>query len=160
MIKIFSAKTVKAALFVGTLDILAACVQFYIKTNKGPAPIFKFIASSVFGKDAFTGGNSMILYGLLFHFLISLAFTAFFFWLCNKFPIFLNMKWITGIVYGILIWAVMNLLVLPISAVPKSSFNLADAVIGMLILIACMGIPLSLIAFNQLNAGRSQAASL
>jgi hypothetical protein len=40
MIHIFSGKTFKAAFFVGTLDILAACIQFYLKTNKDPAPVF------------------------------------------------------------------------------------------------------------------------
>jgi len=152
MITIFSTKNIKAALFVGTLDILAASVQFYLKTNKGPAPIFKFIASGIFGKDAFTGGKIMILYGLLFHFLITFVFTIFFFWLCNKFPSILKTKLITGIIYGAFIWIVMNLLVLPTSNVHISSFNFTNAVIGMMILIACIGIPLSLIASNQINS--------
>lgn len=149
---IFSIKTIKAAIFVGTLDILAASIQFYLKTNKGPAPIFKFIASSVFGKKAFTEGNIMILYGLLFHFLIAFGFTFFFFWFCNKFTKILKMRLIAGFIFGSFIWAVMNLVVLPISNVDSPPFNFTNAFIQMMILIACIGIPLSLIASNQIDS--------
>ena len=60
---IFSSKTIKAGLLVGTLDITAACLQFYIKTGKGPEPVFRYIASGILGKDAFTGGG-MIFWGI------------------------------------------------------------------------------------------------
>jgi len=151
MTNIFSPKTIKAALLVGTLDILAASIQFYLKTNKGPAPIFKFIASGIFGKQAFAAGDSMIFYGLLFHFFIAYIFTIFFFWICDKFPAILKMKFLTGVIYGILIWTVMNLIVLPISNAPKSSFNFTNAIIGIMILIVCIGIPLSLIASEKIK---------
>ena len=68
-----------AGLVAGTLDILAAFVQTYINTRKGPDIVLKYIASGVFGrKEAFGGGDSMIIWGLLFHFIIAMAFAAFF----------------------------------------------------------------------------------
>jgi hypothetical protein len=148
---IFSAKTIKAALLVGTLDILAACIQFYLKTNKGPVPIFKYIASGVFGEKAFTDGNIMIICGLLLHYFIAFIFTFFFFWVGDIFPNILKWKFATGILYGVFIWSVMNFLVLPLSNIPKSPFNFTAAVIATLILIACIGIPLSFIASKQIN---------
>jgi hypothetical protein len=39
-----------SGLLVGTLDITAALVQFYIKTGKDPLIVPKYIASAVFGK--------------------------------------------------------------------------------------------------------------
>ncbi len=152
MTNLFSAKTIKAAILVGTLDIVAASIQFYLKTNKGPAPIFKFIASGIFGKKAFTSGNIMILFGLLFHFFIAFIFTVFFFWISDKIPAILKLKLVTGILYGVFIWTIMNLLVLPISNVHRSSFNFTNAIIGILILIICIGIPLSFIASTQTKA--------
>lgn len=152
MNNILSAKTIKAALLVGTLDILAAGIQFYLKTNKGPAPVLKFIASGIFGKDAFTTGDIMILYGLLFHFFIAFIFTVFFFWVCKKLPSLLKLKYLTGILFGAFIWIVMNFLVLPISNANKSSFNFTNAIIAIIILIVCIGIPLSLIASKQINS--------
>jgi hypothetical protein len=148
---IFSSKVIKAGLFVGTLDILAACLQFYLKTNKGPAPIFKYISSGVFGEKAFTDGNTMIVWGLVFHYVIALIFTLFFFLICKKFPKILIFKFLTGILYGIFIWSVMNFVVLPISKIPKNPFNFTDAVIAIMILIACIGIPLTFMASKQIN---------
>lgn len=149
MSTIFSVKTVKAALLVGSLDILAACIQFYLKTNKGPAPVFKFIASGIFGEKAFAEESSMIFFGLLFHFFIAFVFTAFFFWACNKFPAILKMKVAAGIVFGVFVWAVMNLVVLPISHAPGIPFNFWGAAVQVTILIACVGMPLSFIAAND-----------
>lgn len=135
-----------SALLVGSLDILAASIQFYLNTGNGPAPVFKFIASGVFGPEAFSGGDNMIFYGLLFHYLIALGFTLFFFILSIAFPAFLKTKVLTGILYGIFVWIVMNLLILPFSNTPKSEFNWINAGIGILILIVCVGLPLSFIA--------------
>ena len=68
-----SFKTIlKAALIVGTLDILAACAQFYFKTGKTPfKPVLTFVASGLLGKEAFTQGDSMVLVGLVIHYCIA-----------------------------------------------------------------------------------------
>jgi hypothetical protein len=140
---------ISSAILVGTLDILAACIQYYLKTGNGPAPVFKFIASGVFGANAFTAGDRMIMYGLLFHYSIAISFTIFFFLISALFPVVLKAKVATGIVYGILVWAVMNLLVVPISNTPKGEFDWINAGVGMLILVMCIGLPLSFIAAKQ-----------
>jgi hypothetical protein len=76
-------KILKAGLIVGTLDILAAFIQYAIKTGKNPTVVLKFIASGVFGKEAFNGGTMMNVYGLIFHFVIALflPFSSFGFFL-------------------------------------------------------------------------------
>ncbi|WP_026969711.1 hypothetical protein [Algoriphagus terrigena] len=135
-----------SVLLVGTLDILAACIQYYLKTGSGPALVFKFIASGVFGAEAFSAGDSMIVYGLLFHYSIAVSFTIFFFLITTLFPALLKAKVVTGIGYGIAVWIVMNLIVVPISNTPKGEFDWINAGIGMLILIVCIGLPLSFIA--------------
>ncbi|HEY2727215.1 MAG TPA: hypothetical protein VGI61_08585, partial [Parafilimonas sp.] len=65
-------------LLAGTLDILAAFADYYIATRRGPEGVLRFIASGVFGKDAFTGASLMIWLGLFFHFVIAFALTIFF----------------------------------------------------------------------------------
>lgn len=44
-----------AGLLVGSLDITAAFLDFYISTGNGPGGVLRFIASGVFGREAFTG---------------------------------------------------------------------------------------------------------
>jgi hypothetical protein len=133
-------------LLAGLLDGLAAIIQYSIKVGKNPANIFKFIASGVFGKEAFAGGDTMVLYGLLFHFLIAGLFTAFFFLVFPKIKWLGENKVAAGILYGIFVWTVMNMLVLPLSNTRPLPFYAGKALVAVLILIACVGLPLSLIA--------------
>ena len=143
MNNIMNKQSIKAGLIVGTLDISAACIQYFIKTGKGPAGVLKFVASGIFGKDAFTNNTVMIIMGLLFHFIIAMLFTFFFFWLTAKIPALLKAKLLTGIIYGIFIWTVMNVIILPLSNTPPLPFKITNAVIAASILIVCIGIPLA-----------------
>jgi hypothetical protein len=139
----------RAGLLVGTLDIAAAMLYFFISTgNKDVLIVVKYIASGVFGKTAFSGGAEMIAAGFLFHYLIALSFTAFFFWIYPHIKTFAGYMLLSGIAYGLFVWAVMNLVIVPLSRIGHRPFKLVDAVINLLILIVCMGIPLSIMANN------------
>jgi hypothetical protein len=128
---------------VGILDIVAAILKFYIETGKGPEPIFRYIASGVFGRSAFTEGKEMIAWGLVFHFIIALLFTTMLLLVFSKvYAIFRN--WVVvGILYGIVIWAAMNFIVVPMSEVPKPKFDLVQALIAAAILIFMIGLPVA-----------------
>jgi hypothetical protein len=140
-------KTIKAGLIVGTLDILSAFIYYFMKTGeKGVFNVLKFVASGVFGKAAFSGGNKMIIAGLVLHYIIAFAFTIFFFWLFPKIKAFSKNIILPGIVYGIFIWIVMNLVVVPLSNIGIGPFTIVNALINVIILIVCIGIPLSFMA--------------
>ena len=138
-----------AGLLVGTLDIIAACLQYFIKTGKGPENVLKFVASGVFGKEAFTGGILMSVCGLLFHFLIAFTFTTFFFFIYPKLKFLSFNAILTAILYGVFTWAVMNRVVLPLSNTPAIPFTLAGAAIAAGILCLCIGLPLAIIAKRE-----------
>lgn len=139
-------KLLLATLLVGGLDLLAAFADYYVATGKSPEGVLKYIASGVFGKPAFTGGNQMLLWGVLFHYGIAFLFTGFFFMLYPRVPFMQKNTVVTGIIYGIFIWLVMNVIVIPLSAVPARPFDMPGAVKGAAILIGMMGLPLSLMA--------------
>jgi uncharacterized membrane protein YagU involved in acid resistance len=139
-------RIIRAGLIVGTLDILAACIYYFFKTKDNPLNILKFVASGIFGKEAFSGRNNMIVSGLILHYVIAFAFTILFFWLFSNIKILSKNKIVTGIIYGIFVWVVMNLIVVPLSNVPHRPFNMANAIINVIILIVCIGIPLSFMA--------------
>lgn len=144
---ILPSKVIKAGAIVGTLDILAACTYYAIKTGgSNPLNVLKFVAAGVFGKDASTGGGMMILAGLIFHYCIAFAFTVFFFWLFSKTLVLARNKIMTGVLYGIFIWTVMNLVVIPLSNIPPRPFNVVNSIINAVILIVCIGLPLSFMA--------------
>jgi len=61
---------------------------------------------------------------------------------------------LTGVVYGIFIWAVMNFIVVPSSQVPKGTFNLLNSLKAMLILIFMLGLPLSFLGSRFFDRNR------
>src|SRR5438270_1743104 len=137
---------VRTALLVGLLDITGATIHFLLRTKRNPLLIFEYIASSVLGIQAYLGSWWMIVLGLLFHFLIAFFFTVFFFLIYPKISLLSWNHLFTAILYGIFIWMVMNLLILPLTKVTKPPFILLQSLIGLAILIVAIGIPLSFIA--------------
>jgi hypothetical protein len=133
-------------LVAGTMDITAACIQYYIKTGKGPGNVLRYVASGVFGKDAFAGGNTMAGWGLLFHFVIAFGLTIFFYWLYPGVSWLGKNKIIAGLLYGIFAWLVTTQVIVRLSAVTQGPFVLKNALIAVLILICCIGLPISLMA--------------
>src|ERR1700709_2728817 len=97
-------------LLTGTLDALAAILISY---KIPPAVIFKFIASGWFGRPAMSGGTEMVLAGLIFHYLIAAIFSVSLFLLYPNILKVLKNKYLTGIIYGLAIWVIMNYVVLP-----------------------------------------------
>lgn len=133
-------------LLAGTLDILAACLQAYIARSISAETVLRFIASGAFGKPAFTGGWEMPLTGLLFHYIIAYSFTILFFLLYPSIKLMRKSLVLTAIVYGIFIFVVMNLLVLPLTKITRTPIQLDKAAIATCILIVAIGFPLSIFA--------------
>ena len=132
-----------AGLLVGTLDMLAAVTVY----QANPGQIFKFIASGAFGAGrAFGGGPIMVVWGIAFHYAIAFAWTIAFFLVYPWFPMLWRNKYITGSLYGIFIWSIMNLIVIPLSAIPANPFNLTSATIAASILIVAVGLPIAFLA--------------
>jgi hypothetical protein len=128
----------------GLLDITAACTQYYIKTGKGPGNVLRYVAGGVFGKKAFTGGMPMAAWGLLFHFMIAYGLTLFFFWLYPRISWIGKNKIVAGILYGIFAWLVTTQVIVPLSQLGHQPIVFKKAIIAVLILIFCIGLPISM----------------
>jgi hypothetical protein len=139
-------------LLTGTLDGSSAVVYHYIvaKTAAKPAVphperIFQFIASAVVGPAALQNPAYAWL-GLLFHYLIAASFTASFLLLFARVKL-LRWNWaVSGIVYGAVIWAIMNVVVVPHTNVPRWGYTFKSALIDGSILMVCIGLPAAFIA--------------
>lgn len=135
-----------ATLVAGTLDILAAFLVYAVILEKtSPARILMSIASGVFGKAAYSGGTPMIITGLLLHFLIALIFSGFYFLVYPGLAFLHRRKLLTGILYGIFIWLVMNLGVLQIVFEGMPLPDPGSALLGIAIVIVAVGIPIAYI---------------
>ena len=139
----------KAGFVAGTLDAGAAVVLFFSAGGTDPARVFQFIASGIFGADAFSGGVAMAVWGVVFHFAIALIFAAFFSLIYPMVRQYISNPVAIGLLYGLLIWLVMNRIVLPLSNVPVQPFDPARAVVGMVFLMVLVGLPIALIVHKH-----------
>jgi hypothetical protein len=135
-----------AGLVAGLLDGTAAVV-FLGKMNY--SGVFKFVASGLFGKSAFAGGNEMVIYGIIIHLLIAMTFAFFYYFIFSKISFFSKNKIIGGLLFGLLVWMIMNLLILPFTNISHSPIILIGAIKNILILMICVGLPISLIMQKQ-----------
>ena len=140
---------IRAGLVAGTLDALGAMTTFMLRGGKNPMIVWKYVASGVFGKEALSGGTAIVVWGLVFHFCIATTFAAFFFLVYPTLRRFISNPVVLGLLYGILVWVVMNLIALPLSNVAPQTFELIKVLIGMSVLIVCIGLPISLIVSKR-----------
>ena len=132
-------------LIAGALDITAACLNAYISGNVMPESVLRYVASGAFGKTAFTEGNSMLLWGLFFHFIIAFACVVGYFLLYPKLDFLKNSLLLNSVLIGVVAWVVTTLGIIPMSQIAARPFNPIKALIAVSILIACIGLP---IAYN------------
>jgi uncharacterized membrane protein YagU involved in acid resistance len=156
MRKSFFASALTAGLIAGTLDITAACIHAYIRNGTTPEQILRGIAGGAFGKEAAANGNMMIVWGLLFHFLIAISFTFFFFLLAKMIPSLVKYPVFTAIIYGAFIWVFMRYVVINYISTIKigpivGQEKIINAIIGAMILMICIGLPDALLAKRYLK---------
>lgn len=147
-------KTILIAGFIaGTLDISAAIVVYALVMQVTTATrILQSIASGVFGKSAFEGGAGMAVCGLVFHYDIALCWAAAYVFAFRFTPFLRKYKIAGGLLYGALVWTLMNLIVLPLSRAPQGRFTWDSILSGALILMFCIGLPVALLTHKFYNS--------
>lgn len=148
----FFASAFTAGLIAGTLDIIAACINTYIKNPKvTPTKVLNYIASGAFDPKSYSSPMMQTVSGLLIHFFIAISFTFLFFLLSKQFPSLVKYPIPIGILYGILVWAAMRFIILAYLSrhtqkpIVKGQ-DYIDAAISAGILVVCIGIPVAFLA--------------
>ena len=134
-----------SGLIAGVRDAIAGVIVYYLYFDFNPFQVLQFIASGVYGPEAINGGIGMIIAGTLFHFLIAYVAAVIYFVAYPKMSLLQNNKVMMGLIYGLGIWLVMNLLVLPASNIPKAPFDMSLAVVGIIWHMILVGLPIALI---------------
>ncbi len=141
---------IKAWLIAGTLDIASALIYYSIKVGNNPLNVLVYVAKVALGKDIsskdiFANGAILAAIGLLVHYIIAFAWTVVFFRLYPKISLLNKNKIVAGIVYGIFVWVMMNLLIVPLRNMAMPHLVVQNAVINAVILVLAVGMPLSFI---------------
>ncbi len=136
----------KVGLIAGTLDITDALVFSHFR-GVTPARVFQYIASGLIGTRAFSLGAASVVLGVLLHFAIALGWTAMFYLASRKFAILLRRPVMSGVVYGVVVYLVMNIVVLPLSGVPHpiKAATLASRINGVLAVVLFIGLTIALL---------------
>jgi hypothetical protein len=132
-------------LIAGTLDITAACVYSWERGNVTPVRVFQFIASGVLGTEAFAGGAKPAILGLALHYLIATGAAAIFYFVSRKWLFLIEQPILSGLLYGIPVYAFMNFIVVPLSQVQQRPQPISARIINLVILMFCIGLPIAII---------------
>jgi hypothetical protein len=130
------------SLIAGTTDGLAAIIVY----KADPIKLFQMIASGVLGREvAFGGGLATFAFGLFIHYFIATAWTILFFVMYQKFAWLRKSRIVVIIAYGLLVWVVMNLLIVPLSNVGRALPTFNQFIVGAAILIFAISLPIVLL---------------
>lgn len=124
-------------LIAGTLDLTQACILF-----GWDIPLA--IAAGLLGQKALHGGVATYVLGVGLHFFIASTFTAVYYAANRRLVFLTEHPLVCGLFYGAAVEEVMNLVVLPLSALhARGPYELHDLIQGLLVHMVVVGLPIS-----------------
>jgi len=135
-------------LVAGTLDIGYNLIYNSFR-HITPAMVFRFIASGLLGVPKVVQmGAAGIAMGVVLHYFIAMSWTVIFYAASRKIAFLWRRPVIGGLLYGCLVFGVMNFVVIPLSNVPhpKHHLTLFVWVVNVIVpLLLCIGLTISLL---------------
>jgi len=128
----------------GTLDIVFAAILTLMRGREIPN-MLRFVASGPFPAASEMGTSGAVL-GLVVHFTLMAIMVAWFVIAARNVPALTDRPWLAGLIYGLITWAVMNLIVVPLrfpAAWPPKPMAIATQLFAH---VALVGLPTAYIA--------------
>lgn len=139
-----------ATLVCGTLDILFATILTLMR-GKDPAAMLRFVASGPF-PDAPNWGAGGSALGLAVHFTLMAIMVAVFVIVARRVPALTARPWLSGLIYGLITYAVLDLIVVPLrfpAAWPPAPLSIGTQLFAHITLV---GWPTAFLARRYLRA--------
>lgn len=150
-------RTIAAAgILTGALDILFA-TTLWASLGVPRVAVLQSIASGIMGPAAFASGWSTAALGLALHFAMTTIMAAAY--ILGAPEAARAKPWLAGSLYGAALWAVMNLIVVPLSAAPVTMSPLPVAAAEIAAHIFLVGLPITFIARRRDRALARKFAS-
>lgn len=131
-------------LIAGLIDITYA-IGFSATRGVPPIRILQSVASGLLGSSSYQGGATTATLGLILHFVLMLIIAAIFYFASTRLRFLVARPIWWGALYGFLVYWVMNLVVLPLSAFPSQVKFVPILLITSLIVHAFgIGVPIAL----------------
>jgi len=138
-----------ATVLCGTLDIVFAMILTLMRGREIPN-MLRFVASGPF-QHATDWGASGAALGLAVHFTLMAIMVAWFMVAARNVPALTDKPWLAGLIYGLITWAVMNLIVVPLrfpAAWPPKPMAIGTQLFAHIVLV---GLPTAYIARRHLR---------
>jgi hypothetical protein len=121
----------------GVLDLTQAFILFGAKV-----PLV--IAGGLLGRQAFHGGVGTYVLGVALHFFIAFSAATIYYAASRKLGFLTEYPLVCGLFFGAAVEEVMNLIVLPLSALhARGPYQLHDLILGLLVHMVVVGLPIS-----------------
>jgi hypothetical protein len=121
----------------GAVDITQAYVLFGWRVPLS-------VAAGLLGRSAFRGGPGTYVLGLLLHFFIAFSVAAIYYTASRRLGFLLEHPLVCGLFYGAGVETVMNLVVLPLSALhARGPYTLYDLLLGLVVHMVTIGLPIA-----------------
>ncbi len=144
-------------LIAGTLDISENLI-FNAFRHITPIMIFQYIASGLTGRWAFSAGVASVVLGVGIHYSIALIWTAVYYGASRWWGVLARKPVVCGLVYGAVVYLIMNFVVLPLTRVPhaRAAMTLASRISGVLALLLCIGLTIALLVRREMQEAGSR----
>lgn len=107
----------------GTTDLVFACTFAALDSGASPVRVFQAVARGVLGTASFQGGAGSAALGVALHYVIATSMALVYYAVSRRYPALARRPIAYGIPYGLLLYLIMNLVVLPLSAVGMPKFT-------------------------------------
>ena len=135
---------VGGGLVAGALDITDAIV-FYHFRGVPAVSILQSVASGLLGASAYEGGARTAMLGLLLHFMIAIGAATVFYLASLRVRFLWRQPLISGAIFGLCVYLVMNHVVLPLSAFAVRPFQVNAVFFNLLFAhVFCVGWPIAI----------------
>lgn len=131
-------------LVAGTFDIVYACVFWAIKAALPPTRIFQSVAAGLLGPASFQGGARTAALGLALHFFIAISMSVAYYLVARQWPLLVRRPALCGVVYGAILYVVMNFVVIPLSAAPHATKWSLWVALSIAVHMFLIGLPIAL----------------
>jgi hypothetical protein len=128
----------------GTLDIVYAIVYWAIRMGLPARRILQSVASGLLGEASFAGGAATAALGLALHYGIAISMAVAYYLVSRRVPVLVRSPLALGAAYGLFLYALMNYVVVPLSAAGSGSQETLWVGLSILVHAFFIGVPIAL----------------
>jgi hypothetical protein len=138
----------------GLLDCIYATVTWGFILGDDPAGVWQSVAAGLLGKASYQGGAATAALGLALHFFIAFVMALVYVRASRRLPVLSARPWIMGMLYGAVLFLVMNFVVVPLSAIGFHAPKLMGAIRTIIPHVLLVGPAIALVTARRAAAPR------